>query len=181
MNRAKTMLFAAAISSTFWHLPKRRGRLSEIEHLLNVAVQMGNSAVGGVDYAHYWPMRSQSGTRKPLLTDDGDLTPVSRLFGLFGDLLPEAEVAEQLLATQVYLWRMRRQRELGYVVVNMGPNTAQLELRELAGREIRVSTMTGNAEGRVAPAVECAEKMARSEPRWMEVPRQSVAVLRVLQ
>ncbi len=180
LERAKGR--AVLLALTEWNTPNeiRGERLSEVEHLLNVTMQIGNTIASGVEYAHYYPMRTPTGAHKPLLTNEGGLTPVGRLFGLLGDVLPGADVSQFLLDEEVYVLRTRRAGEDGYIVVNAGSAGMQLELKEVGTGQVRLSRIAGNPAGAALPAVGCEEKVSRAEARWVEVPKESITVLRVL-
>ena len=169
------------LALTEWNTPneKKHKPLTELDHLLDIAVQLGNNAVGGVDFAHYWPMRTPNGAHKSLLTHDGDLTSVGRLFSLYGELITDADVSQSLLDKNVYLLRMRRVGENGYIIVNASLNDIQLELNNASGNRVQVSKLTGDVKGEVLPTVECKENVPRGKLVGVDVPPQSISIIRV--
>ena len=169
------------LALTEWNTPneKKHKPLTELDHLLEIAIQLGNNVVGGVDFAHYWPMRIPSGAFKPLLTYDGELTSLGRLFSLYSELITDADVSQSLLDKNVYLLRMRRVGENGYIIVNASLKDIQLELNNASGNRVLVSKLTGNPEGKVLPAVECTENALSAKLVGVDVPRKSITIIRV--
>lgn len=171
------------LALTEWNTPneRRHGALTEIDHLLNIAIQLGNNASGGVDYAHYWPLRLPNGAFKPLLMHDGSTTAVGKLFGLLGGVLNGVEASESIVADRVYVLQFRGSGQRGYVVVNVGSDDVQIKVEDVAFRQIWVDRIRGGPDGKVLPSVVCGEKIPDSVARWLEVPGESVVVLRILQ
>ena len=167
------------IALTEWNTPneKRNRCFTEIDHLLDIAVQIGNNAVGGVDFTHYWPLRPLSSAFKPLLTEDGRMTAVARLFGMAGEMLHEAQAAHYMPVENVYVLNVRRAGQEGVLIVNTGarPIPVELKIKDDAPKaELIVRRLIGNDDGTVKTLPEYKAACSKTERIQIEIPAKSI-------
>jgi hypothetical protein len=168
------------IALTEWNTPneKKSKPLTEMAQLLDIAVQLGNNAAGGVEFAHYWPMHLPDGGFKPLTDKHGNLAAVGRLFSLFAEVMTGSEVSEFVLTERVYVLRTRRTDGTGYIFVNTNSKAVRVKLDNLPGGSIRVSRIAGDHEGKVLAVVECTENIPKMQIVGLELPKESIAFIR---
>ncbi|NOY61914.1 MAG: hypothetical protein GXP10_01960 [Gammaproteobacteria bacterium] len=170
-----------SLTLTEWNTPneERNRSLSEIEHLLEIAIQFGNNAVAGVSFAHYWPMRaSKQFAHKALLDFAGNLKPVGWLFReIKGILNNNVQVSQAMSGAGVYSLTIRSSKLNGYLFANVGSSAAQAALEELAGGDVQVVRMVADQEGRVEVPSACKDTNVAVGRQWLIIPPQSVTIV----
>lgn len=169
------------IALTEWNIPgdlHRKRALPPIDHLMNVGIYLGNNAVGGVDFAHFWPFRTKSKDFGTLLTTDGQLTAVGHLFEATSTLIPDAPVSEAALSDTVYALRVGGSSTRGTVIVNTGAGPATVEFSDGAKGKATITRFVGGEGGAIteqpAETSECDAGTAR-----ITAPAQSITVLSI--
>jgi hypothetical protein len=174
-----------SIALTEWNTPseKRRGAMSEISHLIEIAIQLGNNAVGGVDFALYWPMRLADKSFKPFLTMDGESTPIASFFAIASKLLPGADVAESLSPDGVYTLHIRTKTKnpSGLIVANPTATRSIVEMQEpaTAAAQLTVDRLAGEPEGQAVRRTRCTDAILRGGKLKVEVPPRSIAAVTI--
>lgn len=168
------------VALTEWNTPneKKHGRITELEHLLDVAVQLGNSAVGGVDFSHYWTLRTPTGYFKPLMTFEGDVTSAGSLFGLVGRMLRNADVAEQMGAQGVYILRAKQSDRHSFMIVNQGAHQASFSFGDMSlEKGIQVHQLLRDGDHGVSAVKSCTVNASLSTPAKFRSPARSISFL----
>lgn len=128
------------LALTEWNTPKQVDDvMTESEHLLDVAEQMGNYLEGGVDYALYWPFRMR-GSKFPILSyNTKEPRPTYHLFRLF-NRFGEASLctADYDRSSGVYVLCTIDNKSFGLLLVNRTKEAKRLIL-ESAGNALVLS------------------------------------------
>jgi hypothetical protein len=170
------------IALTEWNAPNERKNvaLTGIEHTLEISTQLGSIAAGGVEFAHYFPLRSPKGGFKNFLTSDGRPDHVGRLFESLGDVLPGSEAAEFIPSKDLYLVRTKRGDEQGLIIVNRGSTDLILRHTIPEAREMIVRRLTGNSDGDVKAVFECSRRQIPAGTYSVFAPSESLTVVRTI-
>ncbi|HKY92198.1 MAG TPA: hypothetical protein VJM11_14210 [Nevskiaceae bacterium] len=169
------------IALTEWNIPgdlHRKRALPHIDHLMHVGIYLGSNAVGGVDFAHYWPFRTNSKDFGTLLTKDGRLTPIGRLFELTSPMIPNAPVAEAVLSPDVYALKIGGSTTRGALVVNMGTSPVNVQFADTAKGTSSLTRMVGDAEGNISEQP-CETTQSAGGSAVVAAPGKSITVLRI--
>lgn len=170
---------AVPLALTEWNTPseQRHGTLSEVEHLMEIAIQRGNDAVSGVDYALYWPLRAPAPGHRPLLKTDGSPTAVAQLLALLAPLAGADELAQTTLADDLYVLRTRDAEGPGYLLVNTGARDRVIELDAAAAGAVTVQRINSDESGKAMPLHTClAAGIHPSSPR-VHAPARSICLI----
>lgn len=170
---------AIPLALTEWNTPseKRHGALSEMEHLLEIAIQRGNDAVAGVDYALFWPLRAPAHGHRPLLETDGRPTAVAQLLALLVPVTNATELVQDTLAGDIYVLRTRSVSGVDYLLVNTGARDRVIALDTADGGEWTVQQISGDESGKAMPLHTClAAGIHPSAPR-VHAPARSISLI----
>lgn len=167
------------LALTEWNTPseKRHGALSEMEHLLEIAIQHGNDAVAGVDYVLYWPLRAPAPGHRPLLESDGSPTAVARLLALLHSLADADQRAQVTLAGGVYLLRSRSGESDDYLLVNTGTAARVIALDAAGGGGWTVQQITGDESGKAMPVHTCLAAGIHPSTPGVHAPARSISLI----
>ncbi len=125
------------LALTEWNTPKQVSDImTESEHLLDIAEQMGNYLEGGVDFALYWPFRIRGKQFSIVSFDTKDVYQPYYLFRLFNryheDALCKADYDRK---SGVYVLCTQGSKSFGLLVINRTKETKKIIL-ESAGKTI---------------------------------------------
>jgi len=148
------------VALTEWNTSneRRHGRQTDFEHLVGTAVLLGNILASGIDFAHYWPLRSPDDSFHGLLDESGGATAAGRLFSMIGEFLPAqgGKSAELLLAHDVYVLRIVLPTGANVLMaVNRGTRARRLLTGTMVTGEALVSRLTEQAGGAVSERYSC--------------------------
>ncbi|MEO5377121.1 MAG: hypothetical protein H7832_04970 [Magnetococcus sp. DMHC-6] len=163
---------SVAIALTEWNLPKpKQHQRTQMAHLQQMAIQMGNTLVAGIDFAHYWPLRSKGKDFSPLLTyQSGGMTPLANLFALLRRLTDGAQVGQTMLDKGVYVLRTQQKESSSDVVVNTTSEALQVDISPSLGEKtavISVKRMIEGDNGKITVLAECSENLSVAQPKFM--------------
>lgn len=176
---------AVPIALTEWNTPeegKNGFNSTESAHLLNIAIQLGNTLVAGVDFAHYWPLRLNGSNFRPMLGFKADeMTPTARMFGLMGEITEDAQVAQSLPGDGVYVLRSRQVDAESVVIVNTtsASVTVEMSLPSKAVSRVSVIRLLGSANGSVVMPSECSEILPANDSFIISSPPESFSRTRI--
>ena len=166
------------IALTEWNTPARAGMLTETDHLLNIAIQLGNTLAAGVDFAHYWPLRFPSGKRNPLFSmDAAEATPTAKIFAIMSALSePSWQLAESSPEDGIYILRGRQQKGENFVVVNTTARAFKmnLALSQAGSGSATIRRLVGAEDGHVNVRPECSEPLKGARVLSLSSPPQSI-------
>jgi hypothetical protein len=167
------------IALTEWNTPKERvdGRTTEIEHLMEIAIQLGGFAVGGVDFAHYWPMRTPTDGFRAAFDQMGQPTAVGQLFRETRGLLDNALVSQRMAESGVYLLATKTSTVKGFMIVNLSEHDIEARLPPAAHRLIDVKQFRSDNQGDVSPPVSCEAELAADDYGWLNLPSRSITII----
>lgn len=166
------------IALTEWNTPARAGVLTETDHLLNIAIQLGNTLAAGVDFAHYWPLRFPTGKRNPLFNmDAAEATPAAKMFAIMGALsAPSWQLAESSPENGIYVLRGRQKKGENIIVVNTNARAFKmnLALSQSGTGSATVRRLVGAEDGHVNVRPECSETLQGARVLSLSSPAQSI-------
>ena len=167
------------ISLTEWNTPneRRRGELTNIEHAQEIAMQIGMNAAGGLDFAHYWPMRIKSRAFKPMFTLESTATPASDLFSLLGPIISNAQVSQSLLGKGVYALQTQQSNQEGLILVNTGIKTISVNWSHLPADRLSLVQILPARDGQAHIDPVCSEPGQGRQQTTVTLPSQSIAIV----
>lgn len=166
------------VALTEWNTPneKRRGKLDDIEHLQEIAMQTGMNAAAGLDFALYWPMRASFASHRPLFSIAAGPTPVSALLGRLARNLSGASVTQSLATTDVYALHLRDDKGDGVMLVNTGTKDISFAWHHAPATRFSVEMIAaGEARTSAPPCADSAPERAHSV---VPVPARSILLAR---
>lgn len=167
-----------AIALTEWNAPARAGMLSETDHLLNVAIQLGNTLAGRVDFAHYWPLRIAAGKHRPLLgMEASQATPASQVFAMMSAMAGSSrQVWEASPEEGVYVLQGRQQQGGNIIVVNTTARAFRMNmaLSQSGAAKATLRRLVGAEDGHVNVRPECSETLQGARVLSLSSPPQSI-------
>jgi hypothetical protein len=167
------------IAMTEWNIPgelHRQGGVTQIEQLMNVGILLGNYTVGGVTFAHFWPFRMLGKDPGTLLSRDGGLADVGRLFAVTSHLLPNAPVSEAALSSSVYALKVGGSQTRGTLIVNTGSSAVNVAFSDAAKGTASVTRFVGQGREEVTEQP-CQTSDVSGGSLVVEAPAQSVTVM----
>ncbi|TAN66281.1 MAG: hypothetical protein EPN17_14520 [Methylobacter sp.] len=110
------------IAVTEWNVPNRKkGFTNTADIALDNAVKLGNYLVGQVNYAIFWPIRSEENSYRALLTfDSAEPTILYKTFKLITPVLAGRPVNQLSLDKDVYFLQTQTKQETTAMLVNRG-------------------------------------------------------------
>lgn len=169
------------IALTEWNTPSQKQRpKTEIDHLLQVATQLGNNLVAPVDFMHYWPMRTPVDHFRPILLADGSASRVARLHGLYRDTVSDSAIAEQMPSPGIYLLHANTSDRSGLIAVNLNETTRVLRwhLNKPAGANLKVLRLADNSVGQAIES-RCIGQISNREKVYLTLPARSLTSFNV--
>ena len=162
------------IAMTEWNTPYDKNRiLRPIDHLLEMAIQLGNTLVAQVDFAHYWPLRTPRTLFKPILSwDRAELSPASELFEILREIDPARPAIQFIQGSNVYVLRARRAGGEAVMVVNRSATPVSFESDQAAANqsEMTVRRLTGRDDGAITGERKCRVARAGARPFILLAP-----------
>jgi hypothetical protein len=129
------------LALTEWNTPRQvADAMTENEHLIDIAEQMGNYLEGGVDYALYWPFRMK-GKQFPIVSfDTFKPRPPYQLFKLFNNIIRNGNqcTADYDRGSGVYVLCSQDSDSFGLMLVNRTKEEKRLAF-ESAGKTLNFS------------------------------------------
>lgn len=167
------------LALTEWNTPseKRHGALSEMEHLMEIAIQRGNDAVAGVDYALYWPLRAPAPGHRPLLDGSGKPTAAAHLLALLSPVTNAAELAQGTLAGEIYVLRTRSGTGMDYLLVNTGARDRVIALEPSGPLPITVQQISSDESGKAMPLHTCLAAGIHPSAPGVHAPARSISLI----
>lgn len=169
------------IALTEWNTAneKRTGVLSPMDHLLEIAVQIGNNAVGGVQYSHLWPFRSPKEYRKTLLNNKTEIRPIGMFYSQLSGLLPGAEVSHSRLGKYIYVLKSHRTKDEGFLVVNTAKSASQVSIKDIIDQNTAVTLINKSGNKKVNFTYQqCSNQGSTAINKWVYLPPLSITIIK---
>ena len=171
--------YAVPVALTEWNTPNFEGPpADEIEHLMEVTIQLGGFAVAGLDHALYWPMRSPGGHFPAAYDDAGEPTVVGKLLEEIHELINEVEAAQTVVRGTVYAYMARAAGGRGTVLVNRGMDAVTVPLSAIEVPSGSLVRFLSDSDGRAVLAERCEFGAAGGRGDLITLPPRSIAVVR---
>ncbi|MBO9357377.1 hypothetical protein GG851_25565 [Bordetella petrii] len=165
------------LALTEWNIKRDpESRMPAMQRLLEIAIHFGNNAAGGVDYALYWPMRTDQRGWESLIAPDSSLSTAGQLLSLANQITADQPVAEAALSPSLYLLNTGDTATHHAMVVNKGSKAVDVHFRFNKSGEVKVSRFTQQQNGKPQETT-CTASVKKASDQTVGIEPRSVVII----